>query len=256
MTMPYELARARVLITGGSIGIGAACARRFAAAGHGVVIADILDREGGMLAGELAAAGADVEYVHMDMTSGDEIKAAVLATEHRGFDVVVANAGIARRHPFADLTDQAWDETMDVNLKGAMQTFRAALPMMTEKGGGSLIAISSVNGIAYGWGEHAHYSASKAALVGLVRALAVEFGPSNVRANAIAPGFIRTAQSLDEVNSAGPRRLEASAAAVPLGRIGDPDDVAGVATFLASDAARYISGQAIVVDGGLLVRLG
>ena len=246
----------RVLITGGSIGIGAACARRFAADGCRIVIADILDREGGLLADELAAAGMDAEFVHLDMRSGDEIQAGVRATEHDGFDVVVANAGIARRHPFADLTDQAWDETMDVNLKGAMQAFRAALPMMISKGGGNLIAISSVNGIAYGWGEHAHYSASKAALIGLVRALAVEFGPSNVRANVIAPGFIRTAQSLDEINSAGAQRLEASAAAVPLGRIGDPDDVAGVATFLASDAARYISGQTIVVDGGLLVRLG
>ena len=250
------IAQSRVLITGGSIGIGAACTRRFAAVGYGVVIADILDREGGLLAGELVAAGMDVQFVHMDMASGDEIRAGVLATEHHGFDVVVANAGIARRHPFADLTDQAWDETMDVNLKGAMRTFRAALPMMIRKGGGSLIAISSVHGIAYGWDEHAPYSASKAALIGLVRALAVEFGPANVRANVIAPGFIRTAQSLDEVNSAGPERLEASAAAVPLGRIGDPDDVAGVATFLASDAARYISGQSIVVDGGLLVRLG
>lgn len=249
-------ARSRVLITGGSIGIGAACARRFAAAGYGVVIADILDHEGGLLAGELTAAGTDAEFVHMDMASAGEIRAGVLATEHDGFDVVVANAGIARRHRFADLTDQAWDETMDVNLRGAMQTFRAALPRMAGKGGGSLIAISSVHGIAYGWDEHAPYSASKAALIGLVRALAVEFGPSNVRANAIAPGFIRTAQSLDEVNSAGPERLEASAAAVPLGRIGEPDDVAGVATFLASDAARYISGQTIVVDGGLLVRLG
>jgi 3-oxoacyl-[acyl-carrier protein] reductase len=248
--------QARVLVTGGSIGIGAACARQFAAAGYGVVIADILDREGGLLAGEIAAAGMDAEFVHMDMTSGDGIQAGVRATEHDGFDVVVANAGIARRHPFADLTDQAWDETMDVNLKGAMQTFRAALPMMIAKGGGNLIAISSINGIAYGWDEHAHYSASKAALIGLVRSLAVEFGPANVRANVIAPGYIRTAQSLDEVNSAGLQRLEASAAAVPLGRIGDPDDVAGVATFLASDAARYISGQTIVVDGGLLVRLG
>jgi 3-oxoacyl-[acyl-carrier protein] reductase len=246
----------RVLITGGSIGIGAACARRFAAAGYGVVIADILDREGAALARELSAAGLDAEFVHMDMTSGDQVQAGVRATEHDGFDVVVANAGIARRRPFTGLTDQAWDETMDVNLKGAMQTFRAALPRMTGKGGGSLIAVSSVHGIAYGWDEHAHYSASKAALIGLVRALAVEFGPAGVRANVIAPGLIRTAQSLDEVNSAGARGLEAAAAGVPLGRVGEPDEVAGVATFLASEAARYVSGQTIVVDGGLLVRLG
>lgn len=93
-----------------------------------------------------------------------------------------------------------------------MQSFRAALPLMVGKGGGSLIAMSSVHGIAYGWDEHAQYSASKAGLIGLVRALATEFGPANVRANVIAPGLIRTAQSLDEVNSAGAERLQASAA--------------------------------------------
>jgi 3-oxoacyl-[acyl-carrier protein] reductase len=246
----------RVLITGASIGIGAACARRFAADGYHVVLADILDREGGELAAELTAAGLAAQYVHMDMTAGDQVEAGVRATEQDGFDVVVANAGIARRGPFTGLTDQAWDATLDVNLKGAMQVFRAALPALTARGGGSLIAVSSIHGTTYGWEEHAPYSTSKAALIGLIRALAVEFGPAGVRANVIAPGFIRTAQSLDEVNSAGPEKLAASAGAVPLGRIGEPDDVAGVATFLASDAARYISGQTIVVDGGLLVRLG
>jgi 3-oxoacyl-[acyl-carrier protein] reductase len=245
----------RVLVTGGSIGIGAACVRRFATAGYSVVLADVLDEEGRALAESLAMEGMDVEFVHMDMRSGADIRTGVDRTQRDGFDVVVANAGIARRRAFTGMSDDAWAETMDVNLTGAMQVFRASLPAMTRKGGGSLIAMSSVHGVAYGWGEHAQYSASKAGLIGLVRALAVEFGPSNVRANAIAPGFIRTAQSLDEVNSAGAVRLEASASAVPLGRIGEPDDVAGVALFLASDAAAYISGQAIVVDGGLLVGL-
>jgi 3-oxoacyl-[acyl-carrier protein] reductase len=246
----------RVLITGGSIGIGAACVRQFATAGYAVVIADILDEQGSALAAKLTDAGLLAEFVHMDMTVPEQIERGVAERQQAGFDVVIANAGIARRLPFGGLTDEAWDQTMAVNLKGAMQTFRAALPAMVAHGGGSLIAMSSIHGVAYGWQEHAQYSTSKSAMIGLIRALAVEFGPANVRANAIAPGFIRTAQSLDRVNSAGPELLEASAAAVPLRRIGDPDDVAGVALFLASAAASYISGQVIVVDGGVLVNLG
>jgi 3-oxoacyl-[acyl-carrier protein] reductase len=190
----------------------------------------------------------------MDMTSPSEIVQGVAAHEGEGFDVVVANAGIARLQPFPTLSDEAWNETLEVNLNGSMRVYRAALPGMIAAGGGSLISLSSISGVAYGWDQHAHYSASKAAVIGLVRALAVEFGADNVRANAIAPGFIRTAQSLDEANSLGEAGLVSATSTIPLGRVGEPDDVAGVALFLASPAASYISGQVIVVDGGLLVR--
>jgi 3-oxoacyl-[acyl-carrier protein] reductase len=244
----------RALITGGSIGIGAACVRQFAAAGYSVILADVLDEGGERLAAGLRAAGHDVTYVHMDMTSPSDIVQGVAAHEGEGLDVVVANAGIARLQPFPTLSDEAWNETLEVNLNGSMRVYRAALPGMIASGGGSLISLSSISGIAYGWDQHAHYSASKAAVIGLVRALAVEFGAANVRANAIAPGFIRTAQSLDETNSLGEAGLVSATSTIPLGRVGEPDDVAGVALFLASPAARYISGQVIVVDGGLLVR--
>lgn len=244
----------RALITGGSIGIGAACVRQFAAAGYSVVLADVLDQAGEDLAADLGAAGLDATYVHMDMTSPNDIAQGVADHEAAGFDVVVANAGIARLQPFQTLTDAAWDETIEVNLSGSMRVYRAALPGMIAKGGGSLISLSSISGVAYGWHQHAHYSASKAAIIGLIRAMAVEFGADNVRANAIAPGFIRTAQSLDEVNSLGEQGLARVVTTIPLGWVGEPDDVAGVALFLASPSARYISGQVIVVDGGLLVR--
>jgi 3-oxoacyl-[acyl-carrier protein] reductase len=246
----------RVLVTGGSIGIGAACAEAFCAAGYRVVIADVLDAEGRAHTAALVESGYVADYVHMDMTSPSEIEQGVRQHEGDGFDVVVANAGIAPKRPFQDLDDEAWSRTMDVNLTGAMRVYRAALPRMVAKGGGSLIAMTSISGIAYGWDEHAHYSASKSALIGLTRALAVEFGAAGVRANAIAPGFIRTAQSLDEVNSLGEAGLASAVESIPLGRVGEPADVAGVAVFLASPASRYITGQVLVVDGGLLVREG
>ena len=110
--------------------------------------------------------------------------------------------------------------------------------------------------MTYGWAEHVHYSAAKAGILGLVRGLAAELGPEGIRVNGVAPGFIRTAQSLSEEHSMGEAGLQAAAPSIPLRRIGHPDDVADVITFLASDASRYITGQTILVDGGLTIQQG
>ena len=118
---------------------------------------------------------------------------------------VVANAGIAHRIPLTELTDEKWDHTHDVDLKGVMRVCRAAAPAMREAGRGSMIAVSSIMGVAYGWDEHVQYSAAKAGVVGLVRGLAVELARDGVRVNGIAPGYIRTAQALSEEHSLGPR---------------------------------------------------
>jgi 3-oxoacyl-[acyl-carrier protein] reductase len=117
---------------------------------------------------------------------------------------------------------------------------------------GNMIALSSIMGVAYGWDEHVHYSAAKAGIIGLVRGLAVELARDGIRVNGIAPGYIRTAQALSEEHSLGPQGLEEAASFIPMGRVGEPEDIADVAVFLASGAARYITGQTIVVDGGLL----
>lgn len=116
-----------------------------------------------------------------------------------------------------------------------------------------MIALSSIMGVAYGWYEHVQYSAAKAGVVGLVRGLAVELAGDGVRVNGIAPGYIRTAQALSEEHSLGPEGLERAAEFIPMGRVGEPEDVADVSVFLASEEARYITGQVLVVDGGLLV---
>jgi 3-oxoacyl-[acyl-carrier protein] reductase len=124
---------------------------------------------------------------------------------------------------------------------------------MRTRGQGAIVALSSIMGVAYGWDEHVHYSAAKSGVVGLVRGLAVELARSGIRVNGIAPGYIRTAQALSREHSLGPEGLEKAASFIPMGRVGEPDDIADVALFLASPAARYITGQTIVVDGGLLV---
>jgi 3-oxoacyl-[acyl-carrier protein] reductase len=127
---------------------------------------------------------------------------------------------------------------------------------MRQRKKGVIIAVSSISGITYGWGEHVHYSAAKAGILGLIRGLAAELGPDGIRVSGVAPGFIRTAQSLSEEHSMGQAKLEAQASSIPLQRIGEPEDVADVILFLASDSARYITGQTILVDGGLTIRQG
>jgi 3-oxoacyl-[acyl-carrier protein] reductase len=167
--------------------------------------------------------------------------------------VVVANAGIAHRVPLAELTDEKWDHTLEIDLKGMLRVVRPAIPGMKAKGIGAVICLSSIMGVAYGWDEHVAYSAAKSGVVGLVRGLAVELARSGIRVNGIAPGYIRTAQALSSVHSLGPEGLEQAANFIPMGRVGEPEDIADVVLFLASPAARYLTGQVVAVDGGLLV---
>jgi 3-oxoacyl-[acyl-carrier protein] reductase len=243
------------LITGAGIGIGAATARALANAGCRVIVTDILEEEGRSIASGIESGGGEAEYQHLDVTDTEEVGSVVSGVQDRygPLHTVVANAGIAHRIPLTELTDEKWDHTHDVDLKGVMRVCRAAAPAMREAGRGSMIAVSSIMGVAYGWDEHVQYSAAKAGVVGLVRGLAVELARDGVRVNGIAPGYIRTAQALSEEHSLGPEGLEQAAEFIPMGRVGEPDDIADVIVFLASEAARYITGQVIVVDGGLLV---
>ena len=243
------------LITGAGIGIGAATAQAFAKAGYRTIVTDILDDEGREVVSGIESEGGEAEYRRLDVTSTDEADSVVSAVQDRygPLDAVVANAGIAHKVPLPELTDEKWDHTHEVDLKGVMRVCRAAAPAMRRAGRGSMISVSSIMGVAYGWDEHVQYSAAKAGVVGLVRGLAVELARDGVRVNGIAPGYIRTAQALSEEHSLGPEGLEQAAEFIPMGRVGEPEDIADVILFLASDAARYLTGQVIVVDGGLLV---
>jgi 3-oxoacyl-[acyl-carrier protein] reductase len=243
-----------VLITGAGIGIGAATARAFADAGYRVIVTDILEEEGRLIASGIETRGGEAEYHRMDVTDTDGVEQVVSTVQDRygPLQAVVANAGIAHRVPLTELTDERWDHTHEVDLKGVMRVCRAAAPAMRVAGRGSMIALSSIMGVAYGWDEHVQYSAAKAGVVGLVRGLAVELARDGIRVNGVAPGYIRTAQALSEEHSLGPEGLEKAAEFIPMGRVGEPEDIAEVILFLASDSARYLTGQVLVVDGGLL----
>ncbi|MBD1548489.1 SDR family NAD(P)-dependent oxidoreductase [Roseibium aggregatum] len=244
-----------VLITGAGIGIGRATAKAFGAAGYRVIVTDVLPDEGASVVEEISAAGGTAEFHPLDVTSTEAANAVVAMVEanYGAIDTVVCNAGIAHKVPLDELSDEKWDHTFDVDLKGMFRVIRAAAPKMRAAGTGSVVCLSSIMGVAYGWDEHVQYSSAKSGVVGMVRGLAVELAPSGLRVNGVAPGYIRTAQALSEKHSLGPEGLAQAADFIPMGRVGEAEDIADVILFLASDAARYLTGQVVTVDGGLLV---
>ena len=195
--------------------------------------------------------------VDVDVADTDSVDAAVARAidEFGRLDIVVANAAIARDVPSPELDDERWNSLLEVDLSGVFRCFRAGMPHMIEAGWGRLLATSSIAGAYQGWARHAHYSTAKAGLVGLVRTLAVELGPYGITANAIAPGVIETPQSLDAVNSLGPDGVREFAARVPVRRNGEPEDIAHTFLFLASEQASFLTGQVILVDGGVSLSL-
>lgn len=240
-----------VLVTGAGIGIGRAAAKAFGKAGYHVIVTDILEKEGQSVVSEI---GKNAEFHRLDVRSTENANAVVAAVEkkHGALDCIVANAGIAHKVPLSQLTDEKWDYTFDIDLKGMFRVVRPAIPAMKAAKKGAIVCVSSIMGIAYGWDEHVHYSSAKSGVVGLVRGLAVELARYGIRVNGIAPGYIRTAQLLSKEHSLGPDADKAGDF-IPMGRIGEPEEIADVIQFLASNAARYMTGQVVVVDGGLLV---
>jgi 3-oxoacyl-[acyl-carrier protein] reductase len=245
------------IVTGAGSGIGAAVAREFSRAGMRVMLGFAPGDPRGVEASvaEILAAGGQARAHPADVGVAAEVEGLVEACceEFGPPDVVLANAGLATRTPTEKADPAAFERLLAVNLLGAHHLFRAALAPMRERGWGRLLATSSTSGHLYGWPDHAAYCVAKAGLVGLVRTYAAEYGGFGITANAVAPGLIRTPQSLDPVNSLGEERLAEAAAAVPVGRAGTPEDIAAAFGFLAGDGAAYVNGHVMVVDGGLSV---
>jgi NAD(P)-dependent dehydrogenase (short-subunit alcohol dehydrogenase family) len=240
------------VITGGASGLGEATARRFCEEGARVVVADLQADQARAVADSLPG-----EAVGVAVDVGDRVSTEQMAAGARGafggIDCVFANAGIPGEGSVHDMDPAVWDRVIRVNLTGVYLTVRAALPSMMERGGGSAILTASTGGIA-GLPSLAPYAAAKAGVIGLARQLAVDYARCGIRANAICPGTVVTplvraayAQRSGDVEA----RIAARAADVPLGRMGDPRDVANLALFLASDESAWITGQAHVVDGGI-----
>jgi 3-oxoacyl-[acyl-carrier protein] reductase len=241
------------LVTGASSGIGAAVALALGQAGARVAIGTFAGdpHDAATTRAALEAAGGEGLVVEADVTKPTQLEQACDAAVRTWgrLDIAVANAGVLRRDRLEDLTDERWREVLDVDLGGVLRTVRAAARRMTD--GGSVVCVSSIAGGIFGWAEHAHYAAAKAGLLGLARSLAAELGPRQIRVNAVLPGLIETPQSLDTANSIGAAGLRAAAPGVPLGRIGTAAEVAAAIRFLASDEAAYVTGQTLVVDGGV-----
>ena len=238
---------------GSAIGIGRATALAFAREGARIAAVDITTDDLAETVDLLREVGAEAEAYQVDVSDASAVNAAVAAATDRfgQIDILVNNAGIAKKKAFVDLSDEEWRRTLDVNLGGTMNCARAITPQMIARGQGRIINFSSLMGGWWGWFEHVHYNASKAGIEGLTRGLAMELGPHGITVNAVAPGFIWTAQSMSVEHSVGPEGLKRAVPFVPLRRIGDPEDIAGVVLFLASDAARYMTGQTVLVDGGV-----
>jgi len=239
------------IVTGAGRGIGRAIAVRFAAEGARVVVDDINDENGHATVDAIAANGGEAMFVHADVSRKDEVDALVRETlSHYGrVDVLVSNALCS----LEAILEDDWREVLDVCLVGAANCCDAVLPIMIDQGSGAIVAISSVNAY-YVWGEFPAYSAAKAGIIALTRSIAVNHGRDGIRANAICPGTINT-RAWDAVRENQPDMVMHIKDHYPLGRIGEPEEVASAAAFLASDEASFITAAVLPVDGGLTAGL-
>jgi 3-oxoacyl-[acyl-carrier protein] reductase len=238
------------LITGASQGIGRACALKLAGAGANVAVAARNQQKLDELVAQISAAGGTAAAFVLDVSDQEQIKSVFKsALAHFGkIDILVNNAGITRDQLVMRMKRADWDAVLNTNLTSAYLCIQQVIGSMLKQRWGRIINVTSVFGQT-GQAGQANYAASKAGLIGLTMAIAREVGSRNITCNAVAPGFIETAMTEtlpDEIKQAGLK-------AIPLGRIGTPDDVAGAVCFLASDAASYITGHVLNINGGMLM---
>ncbi len=238
------------LISGGARGMGASEARLFVREGARVVMGDILDAEGQAVAAEISARGGEALYVRLDVTDEADWERAVSRTVDRfgKLDILVNNAGVGGGSRIEDTTVKEWDHVMDVNAKGVFLGTRAVIPVMRRGGGGSIVNISSQLGLVGTDISSPQYQASKGAVRLLTKTTAMQYARDRIRANSVHPGPIVTAMTEKRRNDPEHYRLMLSR--IPLGRFGEPDEVAYGVLYLASDESTFVTGSELVIDGG------
>ncbi len=241
------------LVTGGGSGIGRSIAQRFAEEGAVVMVADLRGQAAAETA-EMIGGNGRVASVEVDVTSASAVQRALARTEDElgGLDVVVNNAGITIVGSVEELSEEQWDQELSINLKSVYVVSRAAWPRLRERGGGAIVSTASIAGL---WAipDDAAYCASKAAVIMLTKCMALDGARDGIRVNCVCPGFVRTPMIdgyfADQPDPEAARRF--ATGLHPLGRLGEPVDIAEAFVYLASDEARWVSGTALVVDGGL-----
>lgn len=238
------------VITGGSNGIGKAAVQRFLEEGAKVIVWDVAEKAGQEVETEFKTQGFDIYFQKVNTADAAEVeKATAEALEKYGqIDVLINNAGITRDSTLVKMTQEQWQQVIDVNLTGVYNCTRSIAPHMVERGSGVILNASSVVGLYGNFGQ-TNYAATKAGVIAMTQTWSRELGRKGVRVNAVAPGFILT----DMVKAMPEEVLAKMAAKVPLKRLGEPRDIANIYAFLASDNASYINGTTISVDGGIMV---
>ena len=247
----FQLDGRVAVVTGAGRGMGKACAAALAEAGATVVIAEIDPQTGPDAASDLLGRGFRVEALQLDVTNSRQVTevAAALHERHGCIDVLVNNAGIGSNTPALDMGDDEWLRVVDVNLNGMFYCCRAFGRFMVDAGRGSIVNFGSDSGFTVDVPQpQAHYNASKAGVHMLTKSLAVEWAKTGVRVNAVAPGYVRTEMTLAGLQNAEWNRVWHER--TPIGRLGEPDEVAALVLFLASDASSYMTGSIVLIDGG------
>lgn len=252
--MPLQLDGKLAVVTGAATGIGRETALLFAREGAAVVIGDINEEGGRQTVADIESAGGRAWFVRCDVTQATDVEELMrsAAGAMGGIDIIVNNAGAQRSGRVTEFSEEEWDLLMRVNPRSSFLGVKYGVPWLRQRGGGVIVNVASLAGLKGGPGMTA-YSASKGAIVAFTKALAAELAPDNIRVNAMCPGWIDTPFNQPAIDFMGGRAAQDQVVAqiVPLGRQGTPEEIASGMLFLASDASSYMTGQALVIDGGV-----